>query len=133
MPASRFAIDLAVDELDAADVEAAGRLVEDEQLAGRARTRGRRPTFCWLPPDSVPARTVDRRRPDVELLDGRLGVPADRGVVAQEPPRERRPVVAREARGCPQSGNDEDEAEAVPVGRDVGDAGLVHLRAATGR
>ena len=34
-PASRLAIDLAMDELDAADVETAGGLVEDQEPSGR--------------------------------------------------------------------------------------------------
>ena len=84
---------LAVDELDAPDIEPAGRLVEDEQpqvageLAGdddlllvAARQRRR------------PARR--RRRPDVEVLDPLLGGRLDRGVVAQDAARVRRPVVA---------------------------------------
>ena len=76
-PSSRFAIDLAVDELDAADVEAARRLVEDERrqlpaelagddrlllvAAGQGRRRHRR-----------------RRRPDVVLRDRPLGPVRDR-------------------------------------------------------
>src|SRR5215472_10264298 len=43
-----------VHELDRADIQAAGRLADDHQfdvpLISRATT-----TFCWLPPDSVPA------------------------------------------------------------------------------
>ena len=45
---------LTMDELDAADVEAARRLVEDEQSSSPSNSRATT-TFCWLPPDSVAA------------------------------------------------------------------------------
>ena len=44
--------DLVVDELDRADVDAARRLIGDQQLSGRLNSRATM-SFCWLPPDSV--------------------------------------------------------------------------------
>ena len=96
---------LAVDELDAADVEAARRLVEDEQLQRRGRTRGRRrpsagcrPTACRRGPSADGVRmsySRDRRRSAASL---------DRAVVAQD----RRGRTARgsssSGRGCRRAG-----------------------------
>ena len=56
VPASRISIDLAVDELDAADIQAARRLVEHQELRVALNSRATT-AFCWFPPDSVPAVT----------------------------------------------------------------------------
>ena len=53
-------------------------------------------TFCWLPPDSEPAIRVDRRRPDVEVLDALRGPLADGLEVEDAVPAVRRLVVAVE-------------------------------------
>ena len=80
VPASRFAMSLPVDELDAADVEAARRLVEDEQLevpielagdddlllvAARqrpGRDARRRASGCRYSRDALGGRLLDGRR-----------------------------------------------------------------------
>ena len=95
-PSRRRASDgLLVDELDAADVEASRRLVEDEQLRGRRPNSRATMTFCWLPPESVPAGDVVRWRADVELARSFARPLVDRAVVALDRPRANgRPVVA---------------------------------------
>ena len=50
-------------------------------------------TFCWLPPDSVPAAHGRRGRPDVELRDRLRRALDDGGLVAQGAARVRRVVV----------------------------------------
>ena len=103
--------DLAVDELDAADVQAAGRLVEDQQADSRRETRGRRRPSAGCRPTASPA---DRRgrRADVVLLDPLLRASRDRGVVAQDPASVRRLVVAGQDEVV---GDREGEHEAEPV------------------
>ena len=63
---------LAVDELDAADVEAAGRLVEDEQPQVAAEL-ARDDDLLLVAAGQGRRLRVGRRRPDVERLDPLLG------------------------------------------------------------
>ena len=69
VPASRLAIVLAVDELDAAHVEAAGRLVEHEQPEVAVELAGD-DELLLVAAGQRPGGDRGRRRPDVELLDG---------------------------------------------------------------
>ena len=91
---------LAVDELDAADVEAARRLVEDEQL--QVAVELARDDDLLL----VPARQRARADPRPTASGRRTSSIAaraalvDRVVVAQDPAGVRRAVVARSGRGC---------------------------------
>ncbi len=50
------------------DVDAARRLVEQQDAGAGAPAICRSPTFCWLPPDSVRDRLAERRRLDRETL-----------------------------------------------------------------
>ena len=94
----------------------------------RSRSNSRATTtFCWLPPDSVPARTSRRRRADVVLARcARSAVVGDRLVVAQDAAREGRPVVVGQDEVV-RDREGQDEPEAVAIRRDVRDARLVHL------
>ena len=95
---------LAVDELDAADVEAARRLVEDEQLAGRGRTRGpRRPSAGCRPTACRPStsRTASgcrsaRLRSSAVVVDG--------AVVAQDARARTAAGGSWSGRGCRRGG-----------------------------
>ena len=82
--------------------------------------------FCWLPPDSVPARTVRRRRPDVVLRDRLRPALGDRVVVAEDPAGVRRVVVVGQDEVVGDRER-EDEPEPVAVGRDVAGAEVGHL------
>jgi hypothetical protein len=68
----------AVDELDRADVEAARRLRGDQHLRVAAISRAST-TFCWLPPESAPARVraaaahVELAQQPARALDQRFG------------------------------------------------------------
>ena len=86
---------LAVDELDAADVQAARRLIEDEQLQVAAELARHDDLLL------VAARQRARRdvADGVRMSNRSMRSPAPRsdgGVVAQDPARERRAVVARQ-------------------------------------
>ena len=93
---------LAVDELDAADIESARRLIEDEQ-AQVARELACDDDLLLVAAGQRCRADLGRRRPDVEFLDPLLGGRLDGRVVAQDPARIRRPVVAASGRGCPRS------------------------------
>ena len=98
----------------------------------RTRSFGSRPssrattTFCWLPPDSVPAFTQDRRRSDVELGHALVRAGADRVVVAHEAAGEGRGVVVVED-DVVGDREGEDEAEPMPVGGHEADADAVEV------
>ena len=55
-PCVAFFDGLPMDELDAPDIEAARRLVEERSLRSRLNSRATT-IFCWLPPESVLAAT----------------------------------------------------------------------------
>ena len=86
VPASRLAIDLAVDELDAADVEAARRLVEHEQLQVAVELAGDDDLLL------VAARQRAGRRPSAD------GVRMSNSSIASLRVRARSP---RRCAGCP--------------------------------
>ena len=83
-------------------------------------------TFCWLPPDSVPAVHRRRWRPHVVLGDALLGAAADRVVVAHEAAGVRRVVVVVEDEVVGERER-QHQAEPVPIGGDEADAVLVEL------
>ena len=93
VPASRLAIAWLVDELDAADVEAAGRLVEDEQPQVAVEL-ARDDDLLLVAARQRRGLRLGDGRPDVERLDPLLGRRLDRRVVAQHPARVRLAVVA---------------------------------------
>ncbi len=91
-----------------------------------ARSNSRATTsFCWFPPDSVPAETLGRWGADVVPRDALGGRFLDGREVAQDAVRERFAVVARQDHVVRQ-GERQDQAEPVAIGRHVGDPRLVH-------
>ncbi len=117
---------LAVDELDAADVEPARRLIEDEELrvAGRARAP-RRPSAGCRPTAFRRSRRIDGVRTS-NSVDALLRASADRVVVADEAAGERRGVVVVED-DVVGDREREDEPEPMAVGGDEADALLVEV------
>ena len=91
VPASRFAIDLAMDELDAADVQAARRLIEDEQPQVAAELAGD-DDLLLVAARQRAGRHVGRRRPDVVPRDEVL---APRSSIARSSRTNRRANGAR--------------------------------------
>ena len=78
-------VDDRVDLRLGADIDAPGRLVEDQHLRRLSRSRDNS-TFCWLPPDKRSGREFPARDPDIQRLD--RGQRADPGAGAiDEPPR----------------------------------------------
>ncbi len=65
---SARSVDETIDLRLRADVDAARRLVEDED-SDWSRADGREITFCWLPPDSSADADVAAGRADDERLD----------------------------------------------------------------
>ena len=55
--------DQAVDLGARADIDAAGRLVEDQHACGRRASQRPITTFCWLPPLQPPDRLLGRLAP----------------------------------------------------------------------
>ncbi len=113
--------DLAVDELDAADVEAAGRLIEDQgrQLAAELAGHDR---LLLVPTRQRAGRDGRRRRPDVVFGDRLLGPGMDRAVVAHEATRVGRLVVLGQDQVVLERER-QDEPESMAVARDEGHAG----------
>ena len=114
-----------MDELDAADIQAARWLVEDQerQVAGEL---ARDDELLLIAAGERSG--ADRRggRANVVLADALLGSCLDRLVVAQEAARVGSPVVVGQDEVVGKRER-EHEPESVPVGRDVGDGGLVDL------
>src|SRR3954447_23108138 len=124
---SRIALgdDLAVDELDAADIKAACGLIEDEQAQLTVELACDNDLLLVAAREGVDL-VLGARRADVEGLDPLLGHAPDRGVVAQDPTRIGRSFVARQDEVVGDAER-EDETEAMAVGRNVRDARPVHL------
>src|SRR5207247_1851979 len=108
-----------VDELDAADVQAASGLVEDEQLQVVAELAGD-DDLLLIPAGERSRGRLDAWGADIELFDEADGVLRDRPEVpddVREPARKRRLGISRQ-REVVVKGVCEDEPEAMTIGRD---------------
>ena len=130
MPSLRQLVDDAVDLRLGADVDAAGRLVEDQHARLDLEQRDSS-TFCWLPPDRLP--TVDQRARPRGSRSAWNAASARRFAPWRD--RARRP--ARASRSITPTlmfsphGHVEEQAEPLAVLGQVGDAGVERiLRAA---
>ena len=86
--------DEGVDLAARADVDAAGRLVEQQHAGSRASSQRARTTFCWLPPESVRTERCGVRP------GGRRGdSPCSLGAAALSSPRSQRSPSARSGAG----------------------------------
>ncbi len=73
-----------MDELDAADIEATGGLVEDQQLEVTVELAGH-DELLLVAAGQRPGGHARGRRAHVVLLDGLVGACGDGGLVAHEP------------------------------------------------
>ena len=121
MPSAASSPIICVDLGLGADVDAARRLVEDQHARLRVEPLARASTFCWLPPESLRDRRVDRRRADRQPL-----AEASRRSRAPSPCRSRpKPVeIARERRqrDVRRDRHRQRQAELAAVLGEVGDA-----------
>ncbi len=84
-----------MDELDAPDVQAACRLVKDQNhhIPGELPSHD---AFLLIASRQRARRDIRARRPDVELRDRPLGITFDGTVVAKDASRKRRLAVLRQ-------------------------------------
>ncbi len=118
--------ELAMDELDRADIDAARRL-SDQQHARRGRDLARQHELLLVAAGEVGAAQRRTARADVELLHQPGAMVGDRAMMLQQRATERRIVVIAEHRGLVR-GECADQTAAQPILRHMRDAEPAHRR-----